>query len=178
MRKYLILFSFLFCFLIVSAAQAQERILLFRSEISINTDGSMEVKEAIIINSEGRQFKRGIYRDFPTRYKDRLGNDYRVDFQVISLQRDGINDTYHMEQKPNGERIYIGRKNYFISAGEHTYIITYRTNRQLGFFKDFDELYWNVTGNGWNFIIEKAEAKVILPSDAQEHIISDRKSVV
>ena len=28
------------------------------------------------------------------------------------------------------------------------------------FFEDFDELYWNVTGNGWNFVIENVEAVV------------------
>ena len=28
-------------------------------------------------------------------------------------------------------------------VGEHTYVVTYLTDRQMGFYKDRDELYWN-----------------------------------
>ena len=28
----------------------------------------------------------------------------------------------------------------------------------MGFFADHDELYWNVTGNGWDFEIDRATA--------------------
>jgi len=62
-------------------------------------------------------------------------------------------------------RVRIGDADTFIPSGQHVYTITYQTNRQLGFFKDHDELYWNVTGNGWGFPIEKASATVTLPGD-------------
>ena len=39
----------------------------------------------------------------------------------------------------------------------------YRTDRQIGYFEDHDELYWNVTGNGWGFFIDQASATVHLP---------------
>ena len=32
--------------------------------------------------------------------------------------------------------------------------------------KEFDELYWNVTGNGWSFRIDSAKCTVILPKTA------------
>ena len=44
-----------------------------------------------------------------------------------------------------------------VDVGEHSYVIRYRTTRQIGRFKDFDELYWNATGNGWIFPIDLAE---------------------
>ncbi len=47
--------------------------------------------------------------------------------------------------------------------GEYTYTLAYRTTRQIGFFDDHDELYWNVTGNGWAFSIDQASATVTLP---------------
>jgi hypothetical protein len=47
----------------------------------------------------------------------------------------------------------------------------YRTTRQLGFFQDHDELYWNVTGNGWSFTISNVTASVELPGDAASHVI-------
>jgi hypothetical protein len=37
----------------------------------------------------------------------------------------------------------------------------------VGRFDDYDELYWNATGNGWEFPIEVAEARIRLPSPAQ-----------
>ncbi len=42
-------------------------------------------------------------------------------------------------------------------------MIRYRTTRQIGFFVDYDELYWNVTGTGWAFPIDMAEARITLP---------------
>ncbi|MGH9782123.1 MAG: DUF2207 domain-containing protein, partial [Candidatus Acidiferrales bacterium] len=68
-----------------------------------------------------------------------------------------------VENRSNGVRIYLGQSNYFLPPGEHTYTITYTTDRQLGFFADHDELFWNVTGNGWIFPIEHASATVRLP---------------
>ncbi|HSC44698.1 MAG TPA: DUF2207 domain-containing protein, partial [Candidatus Acidoferrum sp.] len=44
-------------------------------------------------------------------------------------------------------------------------VISYSTNRQLGFFSDHDEMYWNVTGNGWMFTVDHASATVTLPGN-------------
>ena len=55
----------------------------------------------------------------------------------------------------------------FLRPGVYTYTIRYRVDRELGFFKDFDELYWNVTGNGWTFAIDRAEAVIELPPGAK-----------
>ena len=49
-------------------------------------------------------------------------------------------------------------------VGDHRYVIHYRTTRQIGRFNDYDELYWNVTGNGWIFPIDVAEARIHLPA--------------
>jgi uncharacterized membrane protein YgcG len=155
---------FLALFAAVASAQADERILDFHSNIKIAKNGDMTVRETIVVQAEGRQIRRGIYRDFPTDYKDRFGNQYRVGFQILSVRRDGQREDYHTKTLSNGIRIYFGNKNRFISHGRHEYELTYRTNRQLGFFKDHDELYWNVTGNGWNFAIDHAAATVRLPA--------------
>ncbi len=50
-----------------------------------------------------------------------------------------------------------------MSPGPHVYQIHYRADRELGRFEKFDELYWNVTGNGWIFPIDAAEVTVKLP---------------
>lgn len=146
-----------------SARAQDERILSFHSDITVNPNASMLVRETIKVRSAGDQIRRGIYRDFPTRYKDRLGNQYVVGFAVLEVQRDGKPEPSRIERQSNGERVYIGRKNVYLDPGEYTYTLVYRTTRQLGFFPDHDELYWNVTGNGWIFPIDAASATVTLP---------------
>jgi uncharacterized membrane protein YgcG len=147
-----------------------EHVLNFHSDIKVQPDSSMLVTETITVIAGGNKIKHGIYRDFPTRYKDRYGNKYVVDFEVIEVLKDGKPENYWIENMVNGKRIYIGKKDVLLPSGEYTYTISYKTNRQLGFFKDHDELYWNVTGNGWDFPIDKASATVELPSGASEKI--------
>jgi len=146
-----------------AAAGAEERILDFHSDITVHKDGSLVVCETIKVHAEGDQIKRGIYRDFPTMYKGKYFTRRWVPFDVVSVLRDGKVDAYHTQGLDNGVRVYIGQENVFIPAGDYTYAITYKTSRQIGFFEDHDELYWNVTGNGWSFAIEKASAVVHLP---------------
>lgn len=145
------------------SAQAEEVINEFNSNIQINTDASLTVTETITVQAEGKQIKRGIYRDFPTRYKDPYGNNYVVEFNVLDILRDGESEPWHVQDISNGVRVYIGNKNQLIEPGQHTYSIQYYTFRQLGFFEKYDELYWNVTGNGWSFPILSARASVQLP---------------
>ncbi len=144
-------------------ARAAEQILSFHSDIAVQKDGSMTVRETIRVRAEGNQIKRGIYRDFPTDYKDRLGQRYRVGFEVTGVARDGAHEDWHIERRSNGYRVYIGHKDRMLRSGEYRYTLGYRTNRQLGFFPDHDELYWNVTGNDWAFPILESGATVRLP---------------
>lgn len=152
-------------------ARQRERILSFHSDIRVMPDSSMEVKESITVRAAKARIKRGIYRDFPTRYRDRLGNGVTVGFDVVAVTRDGKKEPCHTQSISNGMRVYIGEESVFLDPGEYTYILTYRTSRQIGFFEDYDELYWNVTGNGWEFPINSASAEIHLPEGAhiQKH---------
>ncbi|MGI9307790.1 MAG: DUF2207 domain-containing protein, partial [Gammaproteobacteria bacterium] len=106
----------------------------------------------------------GFYAD----YRDRLNNRIQVGFEVLKVTRDGRNEPYFTERRSNGVRVYIGDENYFLPTGEYEYAITYRTNRQLGFFDNHDELYWNVTGNGWGFAIQEASANIRIPAGVEQ----------
>lgn len=158
---------FLALLMAVPAAAQTERISSFDSRIAVNTDGSMQVVETIVVESAGVDMVHGIYRDFPTRYKDRAGNRYSVPFDIVRLRRDGNSEPYHTENLNDGIRIYFGSSSYELPPGSHTYQFTYRTNRELGFFRDHDELYWNVTGNAWKFPIDAATATVLLPPNVR-----------
>lgn len=145
-------------------AHADEKILSFHSDIQVAADGSMQVSETITVNAEGDRIQRGIYRDFPTDYADRYGNRVKVAFEPQEVSRDGRPEPWHSERLSNGTRVYFGSADVYLDSGEHTYVFRYRTTRQLGFFEDHDELYWNVTGNGWEFTIDQASASISLPA--------------
>jgi uncharacterized membrane protein YgcG len=142
---------------------AEERILSFHSDIAVGADAGMEVRETIRVHAEGNQIRHGIYRDFPTQYRDRFANRVHIDFKPESLTRDGKGEPFHTEGQANGVRVYFGASDTLLDPGDYTYVLHYRTTRQLGFFEGFDELYWNVTGNGWDFPISEAGAAVTLP---------------
>ncbi len=150
------------------AISADERILDYQSDININFDGSLVVTETIRVRAEGKNIQRGIYRDFPTSYTDRLGNRYRASLDVLDVHRNGSPEPFHTEKRSNGIRIYVGSRNRMLDHGEHEYRLRFHTTRQLGFFEDHDELYWNVTGNGWVFPIERAAARIMLPDTVYE----------
>jgi uncharacterized membrane protein YgcG len=147
----------------VGAVGAAERVLEFDSDIQIHADGSLTVRERIKVQAEGRVIKRGIFRDFPTDYRDRYGAHVRVPFDVLEVTRDGRPEPYVIQRQRNGVRVRIGSANVYLKHGTYSYEIRYRTARQLGFFDDHDELYWNVNGNGWVFAMDRVAAEVKLP---------------
>src|SRR5690606_37097656 len=69
----------------------------------------------------------------------------------------------------NGVRINTGNDDFLPVPGEFTFTLRYRTTRQLGFFADQDELYWNAIGTGWMFPIESGVVEVRLPEPVPEN---------
>jgi uncharacterized membrane protein YgcG len=152
---------------VATPAVAAERITSFVSDVTVNADASLSVRETISVAAEGQQIKRGIFRDFPTSYQDRMGQRVNVDFTVVAVRRDGKPEPYALEALSNGTRIRIGDRDVLLEPGLHRYEIAYQTTRQIGFFDGFDELYWNVTGNGWTLPIGEARAIIRLPEGAE-----------
>lgn len=147
-------------------AVAAEQVASFTSEVAIGADSALTVKETIALVSEGDEIRRGINRDFPTIYEDDKHLTHVVGFEVLGVKRDGHDEPYSVLSIANGKRIRIGSADVFLDNGPHVYEISYRTTRQLGYFPDYDELYWNVTGNSWTFPIERAETIIHLPPGA------------
>ena len=131
--------------------------------MQVQRNGDLQVTETIAIRAEGNQVKRGILRDFPTVYHRADGSRVEVRFDIESVMRDGQIEGHSTERMANGVRVRIGRADRTVNPGVHQYVIRYRTTRQIGFFKDYDELYWNATGTGWTFPIDVAEARINLP---------------
>ncbi|MEO8176009.1 MAG: DUF2207 domain-containing protein [Sphingomicrobium sp.] len=146
-----------------AAASAEERIARFISDVAVQPDSSLNVTETIDVHAEGDRITHGIFRDFPTRYRGRNGSQVRVGFTLGDVTRDGYPEKAVTEPVSNGIRIRIGDAAKTVDPGDHRYVIHYSTTRQIGRFHDYDELYWNVTGNGWAFPIDLAEVQIHLP---------------
>jgi hypothetical protein len=143
-------------------AQA-ERIISFNSLIRVHTDAGITVSEEIKVYAGGNEIQRGIYRSLPIRYSDNLNNNYNARYEILAVLRDGKEEPYHVEYEGDFMNIYIGEESVFLTPGEYTYTISYFSPRQVRFFENYDELYWNVTGNQWAFMIEQASVTVKMP---------------
>lgn len=137
-----------------------DRINNFNSEIIINRDTSISIKENI--DYETSLTKHGIYRYIPIRY-NRDNISYSASVKNIIVTDD--NKNYIPFTKTTNNRnitLKIGDPDTTFS-GKKTYIISYQVENALQEFDDHDELYWDITGEGWQIPVLKSSA--IIKSD-------------
>jgi uncharacterized membrane protein len=167
MRKRIIaLLSFFVLFFGFASITYAEKIDSFDVRVTAHKDGLMNVTENINYDFENLD-RHGIYRYIPLYSK--VGDLYRVlNIKNISVTRDGENEKF--ETSKNKEQIYfkIGNADKTIT-GKHIYKINYDVENGIGSnFPDFDEIYWNGTGNDWTVPIVKASIKFANDFDAKQ----------
>ena len=158
--------------LVVSLAMAgtslaAESILSFDSTVRLARDGTLTVTETVRVRAEGRQIRRGIYRDFPMTFRDAGGREREVDFELLDVTRDGKPEPHFTERRQRFMRIYAGDKDVNLARGDYTYVFRYTTARQVRWFDGKPELNWNVTGNFWDFPILAATYRLELADGAR-----------
>lgn len=159
----------LFCLLLIFTplhAIAAERINSFDVTIDVQRDGDIVVTEVINVTAEGRNIRRGIFRDLPRHYK-KGGVNLPYQYKVRRVERNGKREPRAIERSGNAFRIRIGDADVFLPHGEHEYRIEYLVKNQVRYFEGYDEIYWNATGNFWRFPIEHASARIVLPEGAE-----------
>lgn len=162
MRKFLFLFILLFSL----TSFAQEEILNFDSQIIVDKDGGLDVTETITVRAEGDKIKRGIFRVLPQYFKK--GNRlFAIDLKYshFSVLKNGMGESNFTEEKNKNIYLYIGDRNRYLTSGEYTYTIRYKVNNALIYLDDRDELYWNITGNDWDFPILNASTTITFPQN-------------
>ena len=110
MKKHINIFLLLYSFGILFSS---ERILDYYTELDLNKDGSLYIIEKITVKAEGNKIQRGIMREFPTKYKDKHGNNIIIDFEIIEVLKDGFLEPFFIKNKSNGKVIYVGDENIF-----------------------------------------------------------------
>lgn len=152
-----------FCAMPVKAAEVIKH---FHTLVEVSSDGSLVVTETILVIAEGKQIRRGIFRDILLQFRDQNDKIRRAGFDLLSVKRNGHSEPHFTEDESKYIRIYVGDKDVMLPVGQHTFELKYRTDRQIRFFEAHDEIYWNATGNGWDFPINEATAVIDLPDGA------------
>lgn len=163
MKNLLLFIGF---FLSLQVLGQEEYIRSFHTDLKVDTSGLLTVTETIEVFASGNQIRRGIVRSLPLQGVDYRYKQVKNDYQISAVERDGASEPFHTEKKQGSLFIYIGDRDVFLDPGYYTFTITYEAKGQLGFFEDYDEIYWNVNGFGWDFRVEKISATVSIPDEA------------
>ncbi|MGH7792828.1 MAG: DUF2207 domain-containing protein, partial [Thermodesulfobacteriota bacterium] len=167
-KKLIITILFYFSIPLFSLPLQAEEIRNFYSEIFITKDASITVQENIEYDF-GDELRHGIFREIPF--------EYQVDIRNYNLRMD-VNKVINFEGSPYNYKVTRGNGRVNVRIGDpdkeitgvQGYRIDYLVERAVVFFKDHDELYWNVTGNEWKIPIRKASAKVYLEGEMPEGV--------
>jgi uncharacterized membrane protein YgcG len=136
------------------------RIADFTDNITVNVDGSAVVTERISLVFEG-EF-HGIHRTIPIEYPGPNGTNYQL-FITLDSVTDGSGGKLKYDSSTSGASREL--KIFIPDAVDatRTVEIVYRVRNGTRFFNDYDEFYWNVTGNDWPVPIDHTSATVHFP---------------
>src|SRR3989344_8767902 len=168
-----IFFGFLLSFpFLISGAKSTKAaddysVNLFKSEIVVNQDTSIRVKETGEANFEAP--KHGIFRIIPVSYNHK-GKTINIRLRVIGI-KDEKGKAYKFETSRLGQSISlkIGDPDRTLT-GPVAYFIEYEASGVLRKYDRGYELYWNATGSEWDTQILNAQAKVSSPFAAIEMV--------
>ena len=148
--KQLLLYSLFFLFGIFSNLNAQDFVIEnFDVEITLNENGDLNITENIDVFFN--QKRRGIFRTMPYKYKID-GKRHTTEIKNISVD----NNKFKVTRRNGTVEVRIGDKDIFID-GQQQYTINYTVESAFLRYENWEELYWNVTGNVWPTRIEKSK---------------------
>lgn len=137
----------------------------FKSEITLNDDSSLDIIEYITADCGSAQ-KHGIFRTLPTQRA--IDDDRKISMPIELASITDFNDkkyNYSTTKDSYNKTITwkIGDADIFVS-GENYYKIHYKVkNAILHQNENFDEFYWNLSGNFWDIEIDNFSAQIFLP---------------
>lgn len=141
----------------------------FNTEITVNTDSSLDITERIVADCGSAQ-KHGIFRVLPTvqyledeTVKSPITLKSITDFNGKAYNFETTNDIFNKTITWK-----IGDADIFVS-GVNNYQISYHVKNAVRHnSSDFDELYWNISGNFWDMPIDNFKATVNFPNNINQ----------
>lgn len=127
----------------------------FGSRIEISKNGTVYVGEMIDVTFSSE--RHGIYRLIPFRSQVN-GKNY-----TVYLGQFSSNWPLKVTREGSNVKLRMGNADSYVN-GEQSYTLNYRANKVLLTDNtNYDELYWNVTGNGWETSIYSTHIEVVVP---------------
>lgn len=170
MKKWLVVLGIILVAVWVPLKVSAEEISRFENTISIQSDGTIRVREVIHYDF-GPISRHGIFRTVPKLKTSEIGKKFLLqmtDFSVANPQNHPI--PYAKSQGDGVITMKIGDPDKTVE-GIQEYAISYTVGGAITYFSDHDELYWNITGDRWEIPITEAMATVKLPQQiAKEHV--------
>ncbi|HXW17314.1 MAG TPA: DUF2207 domain-containing protein [Candidatus Acidoferrales bacterium] len=148
------------CLAAPPAFARQLTIQKFDSLVVVNTDGTIDVSETIIVQFTGQW--HGIYRTIPVNYTTAQGFNYSLLLDhIVATDDAGTPLKVEVSRIDNYRQLKI----YVSDATDatRTIMLHYRVEDGLRFFADHDELYWNATGDRWDAPLPRATAEIQVP---------------
>jgi uncharacterized membrane protein YgcG len=129
----------------------------FDVKIKIEKSGFIEVEEHLWV--EFTEKKRGIIRNIPFKYSYQ-GKSYKTKIDRVKVE----GWDYKVSEQNNQKSIRIGHPEKYLD-GKQDYLISYRVKGPFINAGDYDEFYWNITGNEWTATIDQVKFDIELPDD-------------
>lgn len=143
----------------------------FNSVITVNKDSTLDIVETITADCGNAQGKHGIFRVLPTEVKITDGTTIKTPIKLLSITNENGKDYGYQETKNSSDATItwkIGEADVLVT-GVNVYKIHYTVKNVIRFGNaQFDELYWNLSGNFWDLEIDKFHAKIIFPESVTE----------
>ena len=130
---------------------------VFNYYLEPTADGNkMHVEETLTAVFPETNQNHGITRSIP--YTNQDGKNITATSSTalnFKATRNGTAEEIAKTDKEGGHYIfYLGNKNTYVH-GEQTYVLNYDFTNVVTEFNDFQEIYWDTNGTGWNQKFEK-----------------------
>lgn len=171
--KGLLLLLAVFPFILKTKVFATEEITLFKSDVRLEQNTDINIREEI--HYFFATPRRGIIREIPIKYK--------VEGGLQRPTRLVVNDIYYYKEDSPEQKLYdyeresksgyailrIGNPDVTITDG-YVYVIDYKLVNAVNYFDEYDELFLNLTGSGWNVPIVEAYANIEVPNKITDKV--------
>lgn len=135
--------------------------------IIVTENNVLRITENIKVNFN--QERHGIYREIPTRNKvvRQDGTESTVNAKLSNVQ---VNKQFVVNSGTNTKSIKIGSEHQTV-IGDTNYHIEYNYDLGNDKSKDYDELYFNMIGTGWDVPIKNITFVIQMPKEFDEKLL-------
>ncbi len=141
---------------------AMEHIPYFMSLLEVLPGGSVKITETVTVVANGYKLKKGLSKKLPLYVNYVSGQKQRLDYSIINVTVNDMPINYHLNADNNSVYM-LPEQNYILDPGVYTYRFEYLVDNLLYKYDDRYRLYWDIGGNGWNLVVDRAGGILVLP---------------